>query len=90
MIIKSDLEACRARLQSMIGSPVRLSSNGGRKRIIVHEGVVDNCYPNVFTVRCQRESDGAFEIVSYSYIDVLTRAVRIAIPAEASDTAAVV
>ncbi len=89
MIIKSDLESCRARLQSMIGSPVRLSSNGGRKRIIVHEGVVDNCYPNVFTVRCQRESDGAFEIVSYSYIDVLTRAVRIAIPAE-TDTAAVV
>jgi uncharacterized protein Veg len=43
MIIKSDLESCRARLQSMIGSPVRLSSNGGRKRIIVHEGVVDNC-----------------------------------------------
>ena len=89
MIIKSDLESCRARLQSMIGSPVRLSSNGGRKRIIVHEGVVDNSYPNVFTVRCQRESDGAFEIVSYSYIDVLTRAVRIAIP-EQADTAAVV
>ena len=89
MIIKSDLESCRTRLQSMIGSPVRLSSNGGRKRIIVHEGVVDNCYPNVFTVRCQRESDGAFEIVSYSYIDVLTRAVRIAIP-EQADTAAVV
>ena len=83
MIIKSDLESCRSRLQSMIGSTVRLSSNGGRKRIIVHEGVVDNCYPNVFTVRCQRESDGEFEIVSYSYIDVLTRAVRIAIPASA-------
>ena len=54
MIIKSDLESCRSRLQSMIGSTVRLSSNGGRKRIIVHEGVVDNCYPNVFTVRCQQ------------------------------------
>ena len=89
MIIKSDLESCRARLQSMIGTPVRLSSNGGRKRIVVHEGIVDNCYPNVFTVRCQRESDGAFEIISYSYIDVLTRAVRIAIPAQAEQTAAV-
>ena len=90
MIIKSDLDSCRTRLQSMIGSTVRLSSNGGRKRIIVHEGVVDNCYPNVFTVRCRRESDGAFEIVSYSYIDVLTRAVRIAVPEQASDTAAAV
>ena len=90
MIIRSDLDSCKSKLQSMIGSRVRLTSNGGRKRIIVHEGVVDNCYPNVFTVRCQRESDGEFEIVSYSYIDVLTRAVRIAIPAEAADTAAVV
>ncbi len=90
MIIKSDLESCRAKLQTMIGSTVRLSSNGGRKRLIIHEGVIDNCYPNVFTVRCQRESDGAFEIVSYSYIDVLTRAVRIAIPAEAAEAAAAV
>ncbi len=89
MIIKSDLESCRSRLQSMIGSTVRLSSNGGRKRIIIHEGVIDNCYPNVFTVRCRRESDGAFEIVSYSYVDVLTRAVRIAIPEETANTAVV-
>ena len=66
----------------MIGSRVRLTSNGGRKRLIVHEGVIDNCYPNVFTVKCRREAEGDFEIVSYSYIDVLTRAVRIAIPAQ--------
>jgi len=87
MIIKSDLDSCRAKLQSMIGSTIRLSSNGGRKRIIVHEGVVDNCYPNVFTVKCRRDKDGEFEIVSYSYIDVLTRAVRIAIPAEVAQSA---
>ncbi|SEW36613.1 Uncharacterized protein Veg [Ruminococcaceae bacterium KH2T8] len=82
MIIRSDLDSCRSKLQSMIGSRVRLTSNGGRKRLIVHEGVIDNCYPNVFTVKCRREAEGDFEIVSYSYIDVLTRAVRIAIPAQ--------
>lgn len=82
MIIRSDLDSCRNKLQSMIGSRVRLTSNGGRKRLIVHEGVIDNCYPNVFTVKCRREAEGDFEIVSYSYIDVLTRAVRIAIPAQ--------
>ena len=88
MIIRSDLESCRAKLQSMIGSRVKLISNGGRKRLIIHEGIVDNCYPNVFTVKCQREIDGKFEIVSYSYIDILTRAVRISVPAAGAQTAA--
>ncbi|HAW15474.1 MAG: Veg family protein [Clostridiales bacterium] len=82
MIIRSDLDSCRSKLQSMIGTTVRLTSNGGRKRLIVHEGVVDNCYPNHFTVKCKR-GDNDFEIVSYSYIDILTRAVRVAIPAAA-------
>ena len=84
MIIRSDLDSCKSKLQSMIGSRVRLTSNGGRKRLIIHEGIIDNCYPNVFTVKCKREAEGDYEIVSYSYIDVLTRAGRIAIPADAA------
>lgn len=88
MIIRSDLEACKDRLQTMIGKRVRLTSNGGRKRLIIHEGVIDNCYPNVFTVKCKRD-ENHFEIVSYSYVEVLTRAVRIAIPAEVASEAAV-
>lgn len=88
MIIRSDLDRCRAKLQTMIGKRVRLTSNGGRKRLIIHEGTIEDCYPNVFTVKCQRASDGKYEVISYSYVDVLTRAVRIAIPAEASAEAA--
>ena len=88
MIIRSDLEACRCKLQSMIGTTVRLTSNGGRKRLIIHEGTIEDCYPNVFTVKCQRASDGKYEVISYSYVDVLTRAVRIAISASSSAEAA--
>ncbi len=88
MIIRSDLDMCRSKLQSMIGKQVRLTSNGGRKRLIIHEGVIENCYPNVFTVRCLRASDNDFEIVSYSYVDVLTRAVRVAVPARQEEEAA--
>lgn len=87
MIIKSDLDRCRAKLQTMIGKRVRLTSNGGRKRLIIHEGTVECCYPNVFTVKCKRASDSKYEIISYSYVDVLTRAVRIAIPMEAASEA---
>ena len=79
MIVKTDLEACRKDLEHYIGSKIRLTSNGGRKRIIIHEGVLDHCYPNVFTVRCSRQNKEMMpEVVSYSYVDVLTRAVEIA------------
>ena len=83
MIIKSDVEACKKNLESYIGRTVRLTSNGGRKRIIVHEGILDHCYPNMFTVKCDRKpTNTAQEIVSYSYIDVLTKSVHIAAVAE--------
>ena len=79
VIVKSDLDACKRNLEGFIGSKIRLTSNGGRKRVIVHEGVLDHCYPNVFTVRCHRSNgDTLPEVVSYSYVDILTRAVEIA------------
>ena len=78
MIIKSDVEACKKNLESYIGRTVRLTSNGGRKRIIVHEGILDHCYPNMFTVKCDRKpTNAAQETVSYSYVDVLTGKVKI-------------
>ncbi|MBO4635543.1 MAG: Veg family protein [Clostridiales bacterium] len=88
MIIRSDLDLCREKLQSLVGKPVKLTSNGGRKRLIIHEGIVENCYPNVFTVRCRSNRDSGFDVVSYSYVDVLTRAVRVSIPAESVSEAA--
>ena len=79
MIIKSDLDACRRDLEDHIGCRIRLTSNGGRKRTIVHEGILDHCYPNVFTVRCTRKAENvAQEIVSYSYVDILTKVVKVA------------
>ncbi|NLW10753.1 MAG: Veg protein [Clostridiaceae bacterium] len=81
MIVKSDLETCRKDMQTNIGKRIRLRSNGGRKRTIVQEGILDSCYPNVFTVRCTKMNKYS-ELVSFSYIDVLTRVVEIAVEAE--------
>ena len=79
MIVKADLAACKRDLEGHIGRRIRLTSNGGRKRMIIHEGVLDHCYPNVFTVRCSRPADGVSqEIISYSYVDILTKVVKIA------------
>ena len=83
MIVKTDVDECKKRLEEYIGRTVRLTSNGGRKRIIVHEGVLDHCYPNMFTVKCNRKvASSSQEVVSYSYIDVLTKVVHIAAIAE--------
>ncbi|MBR3058054.1 MAG: Veg family protein [Clostridiales bacterium] len=83
MIVKTDVDECKKRLEEYIGRTVRLTSNGGRKRIIVHEGILDHCYPNMFTVRCNRKvANASQEVVSYSYIDVLTKVVHIAAIAE--------
>ena len=86
MIIKSDVEECKKNLETYIGRTVRLTSNGGRKRIIVHEGILDHCYPNMFTVKCNRKpADSNQELVSYSYVDVLTKTVRVAAVTVAAD-----
>lgn len=63
-------------MQAFIGKKVTLKSSGGRKRLIVQEGILESCYPNVFTVRCAK-SNLYSEMISYSYVDILTRAVEI-------------
>jgi uncharacterized protein Veg len=78
MIVKSDLDTCRKGMEACIGKWIRLRSNGGRKRTIIQEGILDCCYPNVFTVRCSKRN-AYQETVSYSYVDVLTRVVEVAV-----------
>jgi uncharacterized protein Veg len=76
MIVKTDLDSCRKDMQAYIGKKVTLTSNGGRKRLIVQEGILESCYPNVFTVRCAQSSSYS-EMVSYSYVDILTHSVEV-------------
>ncbi|MGI6334523.1 MAG: Veg family protein [Saccharofermentanales bacterium] len=78
MIVKADLDICRKGIQAHVGKRVRLRSNGGRKRTIIQEGVLENCYPNVFTVRCSKLNSYQ-GMVTYSYVDVLTRNVEIVV-----------
>jgi uncharacterized protein Veg len=78
MIIRNELENCKKDLEANIGKNVRLRSSGGRKRTIIQEGVLESCYPNLFTVRCNRKNSYQ-EMVSFSYVDVLTHVVEVAL-----------
>ncbi len=79
MIAKDDVEQCRIDLEACLGRKVKLRSNGGRKRVIIHEGILDSCYPNVFTVRCDRKQGKYPELISFSYVEILTSAVEVAV-----------
>lgn len=81
MIVRNDVDSCRKGMEAYVGKRVRLKSNGGRKRKIVHDGILESCYPNVFTVRCLNDNSYQ-ETVSYSYVDVLTRVVEVAVEAK--------
>jgi len=88
MIISTDLAKCRSAFENLIGKRIVCKTNGGRKRIITYIGTVDCCYPNVFTLKCENEA-GKQSIVSFSYIDVLTKTVRVGIMPEKSEELAV-
>lgn len=67
--IKEDLE-------NRIGSKIMLVAQTGRKRQTERVGVLTETYPSVFVVDLDSE-ENAYERVSYSYSDVLTRTVEI-------------
>ncbi|HHV08230.1 MAG TPA: Veg protein [Firmicutes bacterium] len=68
--IRQDLEANR-------GRRLRLTANRGRQRIIVREGVLEQTYPNVFTIKLL--DSNSVKRVSFSYSDVLTKTVEISL-----------
>ena len=76
MAEKSDLIQIKKNIETCIGERVQLRSNKGRKKFFIREGVIENTYPSIFTIRFENEYETTRR-VSYSYTDVLTNAVEI-------------
>ena len=68
--IKSDIS-------KHLGQKVTLKANGGRKKILVNDGVIDSVYHNIFVIRLK---DDTQRKVTYSYSDVLTKTVQLVFP----------
>lgn len=79
MYIQNDLVKIKANLADNVGSKVRLKSKHGRKQIVIREGVIENTYPSIFTVKLDNLDDipTMERRVSYSYADVLTKSVEL-------------
>jgi uncharacterized protein Veg len=78
MIEKSDLVQIKKDLDTCVGEKVQLKANRGRKKAFIREGVVENTYPSIFIVRFENDFE-TIRRVSYSYTDVLTKAVELVV-----------
>lgn len=65
--IKKDIEG-------HVGEKVTLKANGGRRKIVINNGILEKTYDSIFIIRLDSSSQ---RTVSYSYSDVLTKTVQL-------------
>lgn len=68
------LASIKRDIEDHIGEKVTLKANGGRKKILVNEGVLESVYPSIFVIRLKKDTQ---RTVTYSYSDVLTKTVQL-------------
>lgn len=81
MIAKYDLFQIRKDIIASVGSKVQLRSNRGRRKSFIKEGILENAYPSIFVVKFENGFE-ATRRVSFSYTDILTKAVEISFSRE--------
>lgn len=67
------LSDIKMEIQSHVGEKVMLKDSGGRRKIFIKDGVIENTYSSIFVVKL----DESERRISYSYSDVLTKNVQL-------------
>ena len=70
----STLSVIKRDIESHVGEKVVLKANGGRRKVLVNNGVLEKTYPSIFVIRLDSDTQ---RTVTYSYSDVLTNTVQI-------------
>ena len=71
------VEFIKKGIESRIGNRVRITTKEGRQKFITRKGVIENTYPDVFVV--DQKAEGESCRTAFSYIDVLTHNIDIAV-----------
>ncbi len=81
MVSRNAINKIKSDLEENVGSKVKFASRKGRKKRIVRSGIIEGIYPSVFVIRMDANEavEAKERLVSYSYADVLTRAVELAL-----------
>lgn len=75
---KNLIQSIRQEVEENLGRKVVVRADKGRKRIITKEGILENAFEDVFTVRISNAYD-VERTVSYTYTDVLTSTVKLTV-----------
>lgn len=78
MIEKNDLSQIKRDIETCIGEKVQLKANKGRKKSFIKEGILENTYPSIFVIKFENDYETTRR-VSYSYTDILTKAVELVV-----------
>jgi len=68
-------------LERSIGQKVRLTAKKGRKKCVIRQGIIEETFPSIFIVKLDNTIDeipSSSRRVSYSYTDILTKAIEVA------------
>lgn len=71
--IINNMEGVRERVERLRGTELKLLINRGRNKFQEFDGVIENLYPNVFTVKAD---EGDTPVMTFSYSDVMTKNIR--------------
>lgn len=72
-----NLASIKRNIENHLGEKVTLKANGGRKKILVNDGIIESTYPSIFVIRLENDTQ---RTVTYSYSDVLTNTVQLVFP----------
>jgi len=73
---RQTLDDIKKHVQDCLGMKVILRTNKGKRKSKVREGIIEDAFPSVFTVRIDK-GQGSERTVSYSYSDILTESVEV-------------
>ncbi|WP_125705826.1 Veg family protein [Lacticaseibacillus daqingensis] len=70
------IASIKQQLDSKIGENLTVVAQAGRKKVTRRKGTLKETYPAIFVVDLDQD-ENAFERVSYSYADLLTKSIQI-------------
>ena len=73
MIFKNDISNLKTDIGEKIGQKIIIKGSLGRNKPFEEQATIEKTYPNIFVVRYEEQTRS----VTYSYTDVLTRAVEV-------------
>lgn len=73
MILKNDITHLKADINQKVGQKIIVKGSLGRCKTFEEKATIEKAYPNIFVVKYEENERN----VTYSYTDVLTRAVEV-------------